>query len=142
MNFMSDSLTDGRFLRTLNVLDHYNREGLCIEADLPLSSSRMIRSLEQVIEWRGKPDAIRLDNGPEYIAQSLIEWANTQQITLLYIQPGKPTQNAYIERFNRTASHEWLYLNLFESVEQAQNLVEEPRRCRKTYRPKVSWLSK
>ena len=125
MDFMSDSLTDGRLLRTFNVLDDYNREGLCIEVDLSLPSARVIRSLEQVIEWRGKPDAIRLDNGPEYIAQSLIEWANAQQITLLYIQPGKPTQNAYIERFNRTARHEWLDLNLFESVEQAQNLATE-----------------
>ena len=79
--------------------------------------------MEQIIEWRGKPDAIRLDNGPEYIAQSLIDWANDRQITLLYIQPGKPTQNAYIERFNRTVRHEWLDLNLFESVEQAQSLA-------------------
>ena len=125
MDFMSDSLTDGRLLRTFNVLDDYNREGLCIEVDLSLPSARVIRSLEQIIEWRGKPDAIRLDNGPEYIAQSLIDWANDRQIILLYIQPGKPTQNAYIERFNRTARHEWLDLNLFESVEQAQNLATE-----------------
>lgn len=125
MDFMSDSLTDGRLLRTFNVLDDYNREGLCIEVDLSLPSGRVIRSLEQVIEWRGKPAAIRLDNGPEYIAQSLIDWANDRQITLLYIQPGKPTQNAYIERFNRTVRHEWLDLNLFESVEQAQNLATE-----------------
>lgn len=125
MDFMSDSLTDGRLLRTFNVLDDYNREGLCIEVDLSLPSARVIRSLEQLIEWRGKPDAIRLDNGPEYIAQSLIDWANDRQITLLYIQPGKPTQNAYIERFNRTVRHEWLDLNLFESVEQAQNLATE-----------------
>ena len=123
MDFMSDSLTDGRLLRTFNVLDDYNREGLCIEVDLSLPSARVIRSLEQIIEWRGKPDAIRLDNGPEYIAQSLIDWANDRKITLLYIQPGKPTQNAYIERFNRTARHEWLDLNLFESVEQAQSLA-------------------
>ena len=87
--------------------------------------SRVIRSLEKIIEWRGKQDAIRLGKGTEYIAQSLIKWANAQQITLLYIQPDKPTQNAYIERFNRTARHEWLDLNLFESVEQAQNLATE-----------------
>ena len=125
MDFMNDSLTDGRLLRTFNVLDDYNREGLCIEVDLSLPSSRVIRSLEHIIEWRGKPGAIRLDNGPEYIAQSLIDWANEQQITLLYIQPGKPTQNAYIERFNRTVRHEWLDLHLFESVEQAQHLATQ-----------------
>ena len=96
MDFMSDSLTDGRALRTFNVIDDYNREGLGIEVDLSLPSERVIRSLEQIIEWRGKPSAIRCDNGPEYIAQALIDWANTLKITLLYIQPGKPTQNAYI----------------------------------------------
>jgi len=89
-----------------NLLDHYS-------------------SLEQIIEWRGKPAAIRCDNGPEYISQILVDWANIQQITLIYIQPGKPTQNAYIERFNRTVRHEWLSLHLFETIEQAQYLATE-----------------
>ena len=116
IDFMSDSLTDGRLLRTLNVIDDYNREGLAIDVDLSLPSERVIRNLEQIIEWRGQPAALRLDNGPEYIAQSLVDWANEKRITLLYIQPGKPTQNAYIERFNRTVRHEWLDLHLFETV--------------------------
>lgn len=123
MDFMSDSLADGRTLRTFNVIDDYNRECLTIDVGLSLPSARVIRGLEQVIEWRGKPDAIRCDNGPEYISHQLIDWANRQKITLLYIQPGKPTQNAYIERFNRTARHEWLDLHLFDSVEQAQWLA-------------------
>lgn len=125
MDFMSDTLSDGRSLRTFNVIDDYNREGLGIEVDLSLPSARVVRCLEQIIEWRGKPAAIRLDNGPEYISQTLIEWANKQQITLMYIQPGKPTQNAYIERFNRTVRHEWLDLHLFDSVEHAQILATE-----------------
>ena len=125
IDFMSDSLADGRTLRTFNVLDDYNREGLGIEVDLSLPSLRVIRSLEQVIEWRGQPNAIRLDNGPEYIAQALIDWANSRRITLMYIQPGKPTQNAYIGRFNRTVRHEWLDLHVFESVEQAQALATQ-----------------
>ena len=123
IDFMSDSLMDGRLLRTFNVLDDYNREGLGIDVDLSLPSSRVVRCLEQIIEWRGEPAANRLDNGPEYIAQSLVEWANSQQITLLYIQPGKPTQNSYIERFNRTVRHEWLDLHHFQSVAQAQELA-------------------
>ncbi|WP_289032246.1 IS3 family transposase, partial [uncultured Paraglaciecola sp.] len=123
MDFMSDSLADGRSLRTFNVIDDYNREGLAIDVDLSMPSLRVIRSLEQVIEWRGKPAAIRCDNGPEYISNQLITWANQHQITILYIQPGKPTQNAYVERFNRTARHEWLDLHMFESVEQAQELA-------------------
>ena len=125
MDFMSDALSDGRAIRTFNVLDDFNREALGIEVDLSLPSARVIRSLEQIIEWRGKPKAIRCDNGPEYISQTLIDWTITQQITLLYIQPGKPTQNAYIERFNRTARHEWLDLYLFESIEQAQLLATQ-----------------
>ena len=125
MDFMSDSLRDGRTMRTFNVMDDYNREGLAMEVDLSLPSQRVIRSLEQVIEWRGRPQAIRLDNGPEYIAQALIDWANDKQITLMYIQPGKPTQNAYIERFNRTVRHEWLDLHVFDSIEQAQKLATQ-----------------
>ncbi len=105
---MSDSLGNGNKLRTFNVMDDYNREGLAIEVDRSLPNARVIRALEQVIEWRGKPAALRCDNGPEYISNELTSWANANQITLLYIQPGKPTQNAYIERFNRTARHEWL----------------------------------
>lgn len=125
MDFMSDSLTDGRSFRTFNVLDDYNREGLGIDVDLSLPSARVIRSLEQIIEWRGKPYAIRCDNGPEYISQALKDWTQEQQITLLYIQPGKPTQNAYVERFNRTVRHEWCDLHLFESIEQAQVLATQ-----------------
>jgi putative transposase len=125
MALMSDTLNDGRSIRTFNVIDDFNREGLGIEVDLSFPSSRVIRSLEQIIEWRGKPLAIRCDNGPEYISQTLKDWTIKHQITLLYIQPGKPTQNAYIERFNRTARHEWLDLHLFETVEQAQILATQ-----------------
>lgn len=125
MDFMSDTLGDGRTLRTFNVMDDYNREGLGIEVDLSLPATRVIRSLDQIIEWRGKPAAIRCDNGPEYLSGAIINWANKQQITLMYIQPGKPTQNAYIERFNRTVRHEWLDMHIFESVEHAQLLATQ-----------------
>ena len=77
------------------------------------------------IEWRGKPKAIRCDNGPEYISHVLREWAQAMDIELMYIQPGKPTQNAYIERFNRTARNEWLNLHIFDSIEHAQSLATE-----------------
>ena len=125
MDFMSDTLDDGRCFRTFNVIDDYNREGLGIDVDLSLPSLRVIRSLEQIIVWRGKPSALRCDNGPEYISQTLRDWTIKNKITLLYIQPGKPTQNAYIERFNRTARHEWLDLHLFKSIEQAQLLATQ-----------------
>ncbi|MEH6549046.1 MAG: IS3 family transposase [Pseudomonadales bacterium] len=125
MDFMSDSLADGRSLRTFNVIDGYNREGLGIEVDLSLPAQRVIRSLEQIIEWRGKPSAIRCDNGPEYISHALVQWATQKKITLMYIQPGKPIQNAYVERFNRTVRHKWLDMHLFESIEHAQLLATQ-----------------
>jgi putative transposase len=96
-----------------------------MDVDYALPSARVIRALDQVIEWRGKPAAIRGDNGPEYISHTLQTWATKHQITLLYIQPGKPTQNAYIERFNRTARHEWLDMHGFESIEHAQLLATQ-----------------
>jgi len=74
MDFMSDTLNDGRSIRTFNVIDDFNREGLGIDVDLSLPSARVIRSLEQIIEWRGKPLALRCDNGPEYISQTLKDW--------------------------------------------------------------------
>ena len=125
MDFMADSLADGKRIRTFNLIDDYNREGLTIDVDFSLPSARVIRALEQVIEWRGKPSAIRCDNGPEYISGEIINWANKQQITMLYIQPGKPTQNAYIERFNRTARHEWLDMHSFNNLEHAQLLATQ-----------------
>lgn len=125
MDFMHDSLADGRSFRTFNVIDDYNREGLGIEVDFSLPSARVARALDQIIEWRGKPMAIRCDNGPEYISGQLIEWAQKRQIALHYIQPGKPQQNAYVERFNRTVRHEWLDQHLFESVEHAQQTATQ-----------------
>ena len=125
MDFMHDALADGRSFRTFNVIDDYNREGLGIEVDFSLPAARVIRALDQVIEWRGKPAAIRCDNGPEYIIGLLMEWAGKRRIALDYIQPGKPQQNAYVERFNRTVRHEWLDQHLFESVDHAQQTATE-----------------
>ena len=120
MDFMHDTLRDGRTFRTFNVMDDYNREGLGIEVDFSLPASRVIRTVERVIEWRGKPRAIRCDNGPEYLSGQLVQWARKHRIQLHYIQPGKPHQNTYVERFNRTVRHEWLNEHLFVSIRHAQ----------------------
>lgn len=125
MDFMQDQLADGRSFRTLNVLDDFNREGLGIEIDFSLPAERVVRSLELIIEWRGKPVTIRVDNGPEYISGKLMAWAEKHSIQLEYIQPGKPQQNAYIERFNRTVRGEWLGQYIFETIEEAQDLATE-----------------
>ncbi|KZL20240.1 Integrase core domain protein [Pseudovibrio axinellae] len=109
MDFMADRLENGRRFRTLNILDDFNREGLCIEVDLSLPALRVVRTLEQVIEWRGKPGVIRIDNGPENISETLLNWARMQGIKVQHIQPGKPAQNAYVERYNRTVRQEcWI----------------------------------
>ena len=121
MDFMADRLGDGRQFRLLNVLDDFNREGLGIEVDFSLPTERVIRSLDRIIEWRGKPGTIRVDNGPEYISAKLLEWAEKQGVTIQHIQPGQPQQNAYIERYNRTVRHEWLDQYIIETIEEAQD---------------------
>lgn len=123
MDFMHDQLADGRTYRLFNVIDDYNREGLIIDADFSLPAERVIRSLTQLIEWRGKPKTIRCDNGPELVSHKLVEWAKSQGIELRYIQPGKPQQNAYVERYNRTIRYDWLSHYLFDSIEEVQDFA-------------------
>lgn len=123
MDFMHDQLADGRTIRLFNVIDDFNRQGLCIDVDFSLPALRVIRSLEQVIEWRGKPKMIRCDNGPEYASSALMQWAERRGIMLQFIQPGKPQQNAYIERYNRTVRYDWLAHHLFDSIDQVQDFA-------------------
>lgn len=125
MDFMHDQLADGRSIRLFNVIDDFNREGLGIEVDFSLPSERVIRSLNQIIEWRGKPKRIRSDNGPEYISHLLKNWAEQHSIELAYIQPGNPQQNAYIERYNRTVRYEWLACDDFESLAEVQETATQ-----------------
>lgn len=120
MDFMHDQLSDGRSFRLFNVLDDFNREGLGIEVDLSLPAARVIRTLDRIIEWRGRPAAIRCDNGPEYISGALLAWAEMRQIRIEHIQPGKPQQNAYVERYNRTVRYDWLEQYLFDSIKEVQ----------------------
>ena len=101
MDFMHDPLSDGRSYRLLTVIDDGNREGLGIEVDFSLPAERVKRVLDPLIDWRGKPNRIRCDNGPEYISGGLTVWAEQREIDIEFIQPGKPQQNAYIERYNR-----------------------------------------
>ena len=121
MDFMHDQLSDQRSYRLLNIIDDSNREGLVMEADISLPAERVIRVLDQVIEWRGKPKEIRCDNGPEYIRTKLQKWAELQKIKLMYIQPGNPQQNAYIERFNRTVRYDYLNQDIFTNIQEVQD---------------------
>lgn len=137
MDFMHDALEDGRSFRLFNVIDDFNREGLGIEADFSLPGERVTRTLERIIEWRGKPLAIRCDNGPEYISAAVIGWAEKQGIRLEYIQPGQPQQNAYIERFNRTVRYAWLSQYLFETIDEVKEFATQWLRSYNNERPNM-----
>ena len=124
MDFMHDSLENGKRIRTLNIIDDFNREILNITIDTSLPSAKVISQLAQLIEWRGKPEKIRVDNGPEFIAEKMKDYCNKNHIELGFIQAGKPTQNSLIERFNRTFRTEFLNVYIFENVKQMRNYAE------------------
>ena len=116
LDFMHDTLASGKTLRTLNVIDDFNREVLSITVDTSLPSQRVIKELETLVDWRGKPDAIRSDNGPEFISVALSDWCEINGISWIHIQPGKPTQNSLIERFNRTFRQDVLDSYMFDNL--------------------------
>jgi len=125
IDFMLDALYDGRRVRAFNVIDESNREGLAIEIGTTIPSLRVIAVLEELIAVHGKPDSIRLDNGPEFTAHVLAGWCAAHGIKLRYIQPGKPAQNAFIERFNRTYRTEILDAYVFASLTEVRELTTE-----------------
>ena len=125
VDFMHDQLSDGRSIRFFNVIDDFNRAALGIEVDFSLPSERVIRALDQIIAWRGKPSIIRADNGPELVSGRLMEWAAKYHIYITRIQPGKPQQNAYVERFNRTVRYEWLSQHYCESINEVQEFATQ-----------------
>jgi putative transposase len=135
LDFMSDSLSNGRAIRTLNIIDDYNREALWIEVDTSLPAERVVRVLENLLLWRAAPKQIRMDNGPELISQRLESWAKEQRIELIHIQPGKPAQNAYIERFNRTFREDVLDAYLFDNLEEVRAITESWLEEYNTIRP-------
>lgn len=121
---MSDALWDGRRFRTFNVVDDYNREALAIEVDLNLPASRVIRTLGRIAAWRGYPERLRLDNGPEFVAIALAEWADAKGVKLEFIQPGRPMQNGFIERFNGSYRKGVLDLYVFRNLNEVREHTE------------------
>jgi len=124
VDFMSDVLMNGQRFRTFNVLDDFNREALAIEVDTTLPAARIIRVLDRVVAWRGCPAKLRLDNGPELVSVALADWAERHGVELEFIEPGKPTQNSYIERFNRTFRHEVLDFYIFSRLSEVREIVD------------------
>jgi putative transposase len=126
-DFMADALWSGRRFRTFNVNDDFNRESLRIEVDTSLPSQRVISVLNELVELRGAPQRLRVDNGPEFISTALRQWAHQHGVELIHIQPGKPTQNAYIERFNRTFRTEVLDCYVFTTLNEVRRMAEDWR---------------
>jgi putative transposase len=125
MDFMNDSMVGGRKFRTFNVMDDCTREALAIEVDTSLSSKRIIRTLNRTIDMHGKPAVVRVDNGPEFTSNEFELWAKEKEIIIQYIQPGKPMQNGYIERFNRVYREAVLDAYLFFNLYQVKQLTAE-----------------
>jgi len=123
MDFMCDVLENGRRFRTLNIIDHFNRECLCITIDFSLPSRRVTALLDRLIENYGKPKRIRTDNGPEFTSKWFQLWLKQKQIAWSPIQKGSPQQNAIVERFNRTYREDVLDANLFVSLDHARELT-------------------
>ena len=119
-DFMSDALVCGRRYRLFNVADDFNREALHIEVDTSINSERLVRIFERLRKDRGLPQILRTDNGPEFLGEAFTQWARNAGMAIQYIQPGKPNQNAFIERFNRTLRNELLDMHLFVRLEDVR----------------------
>ena len=128
LDFVHDVLAAGRSLRVLNVIDAYTRESLAMEVDTSLAGLRVTRVLDRIIAERGLPQAIRCDNGPELTSRHFLAWALDRKIDLVHIEPGKPTQNAYVESFNSKVREECLRINWFQNLFEARRVIANWRR--------------
>lgn len=125
MDFMSDTLNNKVRYRTFNVIDDFNREVLGIDVATSMPSLRVIRYLDQLADWHGYPEKIRVDNGTEFTSHIFTDWAEAHGIMIDYIEPGCPYQNTYVERFNRTYRNEVLDLYLFNNLNEVKKITSE-----------------
>ena len=138
MDFVADGLATGRALRIFTLIDSFTRECLALEVDSCLSSRRVTRVLDWVIQQRGAPEAIRCDNGPEFTSRHFLSWCEDHRIRAVYIQPGRPMQNGYVESFNGRLRDECLNANWFATMTDARQKIESWRRDYNEERPHSS----
>ena len=135
MDFMVDTLADGRGFRTLNIVDDFTRECVAIEVDRSLPGLRVVRVLDRLAETHGLPATLVMDNGPEFSGRALDTWAYARGVQLRFIRPGKPIENAFVESFNGKFRDECLNEHWFASVAEARMLIEAWRVDYNTVRP-------
>ena len=138
LDFVSDSLADGRRFRALCIVDDFSREALAIVPDFSLSGVRVARELERIIALRSRPVLIVSDNGTELTSHAVLKWSQEARIDWHYIAPGKPTQNAFVESFIGRLRDECLNEHLFTTLGEARNLIEDWRQDYNTTRPHSS----
>ncbi len=138
LDFVSDSLAEGRKFRALCIVDDFSREALAIVADFSLSGVRVVRELDRLVSVRGRPVLIVSDNGTELTSHAVLKWSKDTRIDWHYIAPGKPTQNAFVESFNGRFRDECLNEHLFSTLSEARHLIEDWRRDYNTLRPHSS----
>ena len=127
LDFVHDSLLNGRRFRALAVIDEWSRESLAIEVDVSLTGHRVTKVLERLAIGRGLPTVLQSDNGPEFTSRVLDQWAYDHQVRLQFIEPGKPIQNAFIESFNSRLREEGLNQHVFTSLDDARTKIEQWR---------------
>lgn len=125
LDFMSDSLLHGRRFRTFNVIDDFNRKAISIEAEFSFPALGVVQAMKRAIGEHGKPEKVRVDDGPEFMALDFSRWCKAQGIEIQYIQPGRPMQNGFVERFNRTYRQDIFDAHIFEDISQVRILTEK-----------------
>ena len=124
MDFVSARTADGRWFRTLTVLDVYTRESLALVADRSLTGVKVAAALTPIVQRRGAPTAITVDNGGEFVSRAMDAWAYAHDVRLEFIRPGKPVENAFIESFNGRLRDECLNAHIFASTAEAQRVLD------------------
>ncbi len=142
MDFLSDALSIKRKVRVLNIMDDCTRECLAVYADFSIPGEKVVEVLKHIVMERGKPEQIRVDNGPEFLSKAFTGWCLRQGIVIKYIQPGKPMQNGYIERLNRTFREDVLDAYEFDTLEQLRILCDEWQYQYNHYHPHQSLSGK